>query len=108
MKSSKLKVKDDEVLIDSNHSFICPKCGGNMIFDVELTHMLPTMYHHKCDSCDYHKNLYDKNCDKRFNSVDKAKSFLDKNNIPTMTGAEMIKKMSDGQIIKFAEFLYYM
>ena len=47
---------------DVIHSFICPKCGGNMIFDVELTHRLPVMYHHNCDSCKYHKNLYEKNC----------------------------------------------
>lgn len=45
---------------------------------------------------------------RRFNSIDDAKEFLNYNNIPLMTGEEMLKKMSEAQIIKFAEFLFYM
>jgi len=65
----KIESKKDEAtdkklnITDVSHSFICPKCGGNMVFDVELRHILPVMYHHNCDSCKYHKNLYEKNCD---------------------------------------------
>ena len=45
---------------------------------------------------------------KRFNTIDDANLFLNENKVPNMTVKEMLSKMSEGQIIKFAEFLYYM
>jgi predicted RNA-binding Zn-ribbon protein involved in translation (DUF1610 family) len=62
MKSSEVnKMDKNQQTPGVNSDFICPKCGGNMIFDVEITFILPTMYHHNCDKCRFHKNLYEKN-----------------------------------------------
>jgi predicted nucleic-acid-binding Zn-ribbon protein len=44
-----------------NKNFICPKCGGELIFNTELKCCLPAMYHHKCNKCTYSKDLYEKN-----------------------------------------------
>jgi len=37
------------------------KCGGDLIFETELSGPMPIMYHHVCNKCGHYKNLYDKN-----------------------------------------------
>ena len=49
-----------ELETSDNKGIVCPKCGANMVFDVELAHRLPVMYHYKCGTCKNSKNLYEK------------------------------------------------